>query len=132
MLLSFIQRFVTQSKSSLIFTKILSFLHKTYFSNNLHHTYKNADGNSKFNTTKLNPWKLTFWKHPVIAKNEIKVSVLRTTKSDFKAKNFIILISFYGNYLVVTPRLFPSLFLFISSAKTLSKHLKNKNHKWDI
>ena len=51
---TFIQQFVTQSKLSLIFTKTLLFPHKTtYFSNNLHDAYKNADGNSKFNITKL-------------------------------------------------------------------------------
>ena len=56
MLVTFIQRFVTQSQLSLIFTKTLLFPHKTaYFSNNSHNAYKNADGNSKFNITKLNP-----------------------------------------------------------------------------
>ena len=56
LLVTFIQRFVTQNKLSLIFTKALLFPHKTaYFSHNSHNAYKNADGNSKFNTTKLNP-----------------------------------------------------------------------------
>ena len=37
LLVTFIQRFVTQSKLSLIFTKTLLFPHKTaYFSNNSH------------------------------------------------------------------------------------------------
>ena len=98
MLVTFIQRFVTQSQLSLIFTKTLLFPHKTaYFSNNSHNAYKNADGNSKFNITKLNPWKLTFWKQTVIAKDEIKVSVILANKCEVKAKNFIIPISFYGN-----------------------------------
>ena len=98
LLVTFIQRFVTQSKLSLIFTKTLLFPHKTaYFSNNSHNVYKNADDNSKFNITKLNPWKLTFWKQPVIAKDEIKVSVILANKYEVKAKNFIIPISVYGN-----------------------------------
>ena len=43
---TFIQRFVTQSKLSVVFTKALLFSHKTaYFLNNSHNTYKN--GNSK-------------------------------------------------------------------------------------
>ena len=55
LLVTFIQRFVTQSKLSLIFTKTLLFPNKTaYFLNNSHNAYKNADGNSKFNVTKLN------------------------------------------------------------------------------
>ena len=127
LLLNFIERSVTQSQLSLIFTKTLLFPHKTaYFSNNSHNAYKNADGNSKFNITKLNPWKLTFWKQPVIAKDETKVSVILANNYEIKAKNFIIPISFYGNKLVVTPWLFPSLFLFLSSFKTFSRHLNNK------
>ena len=56
LLVTFIQRFVTQSKLSLIFTKTLLFPHTTaYFSNNSHNVYKNADDNTKFNITKLNP-----------------------------------------------------------------------------
>ena len=81
LLLTFIQWFVTQSKLSLIFTKTLLFPHKTaYFSNNSHNAYKNADG-----------------KQPVIAKDEIKVSVILANKYEVKAKNFIISISVYGN-----------------------------------
>ena len=53
---TFIQRFVTQSKLSLIFTETLLFSQKlACFSNNLHDACQNADGNSKFNVTKLNP-----------------------------------------------------------------------------
>ena len=53
---TFIQRFVIQSKLSLSFAKTLSFPHKTaYFSKNLREAYKNADNNSKFKITKLNP-----------------------------------------------------------------------------
>ena len=56
LLVTLIQRFVAQCKLSPIFTKTLLFPHKTtYFSNNSHNAYKNADGNSKFNITKLNP-----------------------------------------------------------------------------
>ena len=43
-------------------------------------TYKNVDGNSKFNITKSSPWKSTFWKPPVIAKDEIKVGVIPVNK----------------------------------------------------
>ena len=61
-----------------------------------------------------------------IAEDDIKVSVIVANKHDVKAKNFIIPISVYGNKLVVTPRLFPSLFLFLSYSKPFSQHLKNK------
>ena len=55
LLVTFIQRFVTETKLSLIFSKTLLFPHKTaYFLNNSHNAYKNADSNSKFNITKLN------------------------------------------------------------------------------
>ena len=73
LLVTYIQRFVTQCKLSLIFTKRLLLPRKTaYFLNNSHNAYKNADGNSKFiYITKSNPWKMTFWKQPVLAKDEI-------------------------------------------------------------
>ena len=78
LLIAFIQRFVTQSKLSL---KNAIFLHKTdYFSNNGNDAYKNADGNSKFQIIKWNPWKLTFLKQPIIAEDEIKVSVTLASK----------------------------------------------------
>ena len=92
------QRFVTQSNLFLIFSKTLLFLQKTaHFLNNSHNTYKNADGKSKLNMTKLNPWKFAFWKQPVKAKDEIKVNVILSNKYKVKSKNFSILISFYGN-----------------------------------
>ena len=59
-----------------------------------------------------------------MAKDEI--SVILANKSEIKAKNFIILISFYGNWHVVIPQIFPSLFVYLSSSKTFSRHLKNK------
>ena len=131
LLVTLIQRFLTQSKLPLIFIKTILFPHKTaYFSYNSRNAYKNADDNSKCNITTLNHRKLTFWKQPGMAKDEIKVSVILANKFDVKAKNFIIPISFYGNQLVVTRRLFPFLFLFLSSSKTFSRHLKN--HKWHI
>ena len=72
LLVTFIQRFVTETKLSLIFSKTLLFPHKTaYFLNNSHNAYKNTDSNSKFNITKLNSWKLTLWKQPVTAKDEV-------------------------------------------------------------
>ena len=53
LLVPFIQRLLTQSKLSLIITKILLLPHKTaYFLNNIHDAYKNADGKSKFNPSK--------------------------------------------------------------------------------
>ena len=55
LLVTFIHRFVTQGKLSLIFTSTLLFPHKTaYILNNSHGAYKNAVDNSKFNITKLN------------------------------------------------------------------------------
>ena len=69
--------------------------------------------NSKFNILKLNPLKMTFRKQPVIAKGDIKVSITLANKSEVKAKNFVIPISFYRNKLVVTPPLFPSLFFIL-------------------
>ena len=48
LLVPFIQRFLTQSKLSLIFTKTLLLPNKTAnFLNNLHDAYKNADGKSQ-------------------------------------------------------------------------------------
>ena len=113
-------------KLSVIFIKTLLYPYKTaHFSNNSHNTYKNADGNSKFNITKLNLRKLTFWKQPA-GTGKRWVSVILANKSEVKAKNFIISILYYGNQLVVTPRLFPLLSLFLSSSRTFSRHLKNK------
>ena len=100
LIVTFMQWCVTQSKLSLSFTKALSFPHKkACFCNNSHNAYKNGDCNPKFNVTKLNPWKLTFWKQPVIAKDEIKVSIILTNKSDVKANtstiSFFALVSFF-------------------------------------
>ena len=93
----FMQLFVTKRKLSLSFTETLLFPDKTTsFLNNSHNAYQNADGNWKFNITELNLWKSTFWKQSVISKDEIKVSVILANKSEVQAKNFIILISFYG------------------------------------
>ena len=62
-----------------------------------HSAYKNANGNSKFNKTKLNPWKMSVilccLKLNVI---KIKFSVILANNYKVKAKNFIIPISFYG------------------------------------
>ena len=56
LLITFIQRFVTQSKLSRNFTDTLLFPQKAaYFLNNLHDAYKNADGNAKLNIIKLKP-----------------------------------------------------------------------------
>ena len=94
---------------------------------NSHDALKNAD-DSKFHITKLNPWKLIFRKQPIIAGDEIKVSVILTTKYKVKAKNFIISIFYYPVsfllYIVVTPRLFPFLFPYLSSSKTFSRPIK--------
>ena len=48
-----------------------------------------------FHITKLNPWKLTFQKQPIITGDEIKVSVILATKYEVKAKNFIIPIFYF-------------------------------------
>ena len=66
LLITFMQRLVTHSKLSLIFTETLLFPHKTaYFLNDRHelYKYKNAYGNSKSSISKLSQFsKLTFWK----------------------------------------------------------------------
>ena len=64
---------------------------------NSHNVYKNVHGNWKFKITKLNALKLIFWKELVIAKDDIKFSVILANKYKAKAINFIIPISFYGN-----------------------------------
>ena len=87
LLVTFIQRFVTQSKLSLIFTKTLYFHIK-------HDALKNAD-NPKFHITKLNPWKLTVRKQPITAGDEIEVNVILATHYKFKCKNFIIPIFYF-------------------------------------
>ena len=92
LLVTFIQQFVAKSKVSLIFTKTLLFLHKTtYFLNNSYDAYNNANGNSEFNITKLNPWKLS------VILCCLKLSVILANKYKVKVKNFIIPISFYGS-----------------------------------
>ena len=85
---TFIQRFVAQSKLSLVFPKTLYFHAKQLIFRITHMTLKNAD-NWKFPITKLNHW-LTFRKQPIIAGDEIKVNVILATKYKVKAKNFII------------------------------------------
>ena len=96
LLLTFIQWFVAQNKLSLNFTETLLFPQKTqYFLNNSHNAYKNSDGNSKCHITKLNPWKLTFWKQPIKREDEINVSVILANKYKVKAKNFIISIFYF-------------------------------------
>ena len=63
LLVTFIQWLFTRGKLSLIFTKTLSFPHKTaYFLNDSHDSYKNADGNSMFYITiVIRNWKI-IWK----------------------------------------------------------------------
>ena len=85
LLVTFILRFLIRTKLSLSSTKCYVFPHKTAnFSNNSHDAYKNTE----FHGTKLNPWKLTFWKKPIVAEDEIKVNVILTNKYKVKAKNF--------------------------------------------
>ena len=56
-LVTFIQRLVTKSKLSLIFTETLLFPRKTaYIFNDRRDSYRNADGNSKSNVTKIIPF----------------------------------------------------------------------------
>ena len=95
LLVTFIQRFVIQSKLSLIFTKTLYFhIKQPIFRNNSYDALKNGD-NSKFHITKLNPWKLTFRKQPLIAGDEIKFNVILATNYKVKAKNFIIPVFYF-------------------------------------
>ena len=55
--------------------------------NKLTKAYKNTDGNSEFHISKLNPWKLAFWKETIIAEDEVKASViLAKAKPSVKAK----------------------------------------------
>ena len=57
LLVTFIQQYITKSKISLILTEMLLFPHEAaYFLNDLHVSYKNADGNSKSHKTKLIPF----------------------------------------------------------------------------
>ena len=84
------QRFATQSKLPSFHWNTL-FPYKTvYFWTTLQkRLYKNADGNSKF----ISFSKLTFWKQPIIAEDEIKVSIVLANKYKVlkvKAKNLII------------------------------------------
>ena len=63
LLVTFIQRFVTQSKLSLIFIKTLYFFTSNRIFFEITNACKNADGNSKFHITKLlNPRKIQFLK----------------------------------------------------------------------
>ena len=96
LLVTFIQQFVTQDKLSLIFTNFHAiFPHKTpHFSNNSHDPLKNAH-DSKFHIAKLNTWKLTFQKQPIISGDEIKVNVILATNYKVKAKNFIIPVFYF-------------------------------------
>ena len=68
--------------------------------------------------TKLNPWKLTFWKQTIITEDEIKASVILANKYKVKAKNFIITIqkhfSFTGPEAATTGVLWKKVFLKIS------------------
>ena len=77
-------------------------------------------------STQVKFLKIDFLKTTGLVEDDIKFSFILTNKYEIKAKNFIIPISFYCNYLVVAPQLFPSLFLFLSSSKPFSRHLKNK------
>ena len=61
---------------------------------NSHDALKNAD-DSNFHITKLNTPKLTFWKQPIIAGDEIKVNVILANKYKVKASNFTISIFYF-------------------------------------
>ena len=85
-----------QSKLSLIFTITLYFLHKTaYFLNKSNDAHKNANGNTKFHITKLNLEKFSFWKQPIIAEDESKVSIILANKYKVKAENVLISCSLF-------------------------------------
>ena len=92
-LVNFIERLVTQSKLSLIFTKTPNVHIKQPISKITYiEACKNADGNPRFYTTKVNSWKLNFWKQPIVVEDEIKVSIVLTKTYPVKAKKFIIAI----------------------------------------
>ena len=93
LIVNFIQRCVKRSKLSLIFTKTLYF-HIKHPIFRITHALKNED-DSKLHITNLNLWKLTFRKQPIIAEDEIKVSVILANKYKVKAKNFIIPIFYF-------------------------------------
>ena len=93
------------------------------FSCEIYDIFKNIFFREHLQTTAS---ELTFLKQPVIAEDEIKVSVILANKYKIKAKNFIFPILSYGNCLVVRPPLVLSLFLFRSSSKTFSRYLKKK------
>ena len=77
LLVALIQWCVTESNLSLIFTKTLLFAHsRAYLCNNSHNAYKKADGNSKLNITKLNPWKLTFQGFKLVVTTQLFPSLL--------------------------------------------------------
>ena len=69
--LTFIQRFVTQSQQSLIFTETVLLPHKTaYFLNDRHDSYKNANDNSNSYITKsISFSKFIFSKQPITAED---------------------------------------------------------------
>ena len=97
-----------------------------YFSNNSHDSLKNAD-DSKFHITKLNPWKSTFQKQPITARDEIKANVILATIYKVKAKTFIIPIFYFSvSFLLYIVCCDTSAFSFFLSSKTFSRHLKNK------
>ena len=50
---------------------------------------------TKFDITKLNPWKFIFRKQPIITGDEIKVSDILVTKYKVKVKDFIIPIFYF-------------------------------------
>ena len=92
-----------------------------------------------FHITKLNPSKLMFRKQPIIAGDEIKVSVILTTKYKVKAKNFIIPIFYFSVFFLLNivccyASTFSFLFSYLSSSKTFSRHLKKQVtiNKWYI
>ena len=92
---TFIQRFVMQSKLSLTFTKTLYFHIKQPTFRITSWRTQECRWLKVTYITKLNPWKLTYWKQPIIAGDEIKVNVVLGTKYKVKAKNFIILIFYF-------------------------------------
>ena len=97
LLVTFIKRFVIQSKQSLFFTKTFLSPHKTAYFWIIHITHTRIQMATQSLIINLNPWKFTFWKQLGIAKDEIKVNVILVNKSMVKAKDFIMPISFYDN-----------------------------------
>ena len=95
--------------------------------NKLTNAYKNTDGNSEFHISKLNPWKLAFWKETIIAEDEVKASVIlakrtRSKPSVSSFRSFSFLPPLYGTEAPTRGNLWRKVF-FKNFTKFTEKHL---------